>query len=87
MSKTYTHTCIWCKKRYDHCDKCKQINSWKAICCSPICFQYYMASQEVQAQDKVVTTTETSEKVTVKNNAKNKTTEVVDVTKTDKSKE
>ena len=53
MSKTYNHKCIWCGKEYEHCDKCKRINSWKAICCTPQCYQDYIESVKDKDVKKV----------------------------------
>ena len=49
----HTHKCIVCHKKYSHCDKCKQINSWKAICCSVECYQKYIAPV-IKEVDKII---------------------------------
>jgi len=47
----YNHTCIICGKKYDHCDKCRQVNSWKAICCSIECYQKYIKPVVEEIED------------------------------------
>ncbi len=62
MAKGHTHECIMCKKKYTHCDKCRQYNSWRAICCSPECFQAYISPKPVVGNRESNTEKETPKK-------------------------
>lgn len=51
MEKKFSHKCIVCGKGYDSCFRCKNVESWRNICCSTDCFQKYIKDTE----DKPVT--------------------------------
>lgn len=85
MSK-HNHECIICHNKYSHCDKCQQINSWKAICCSVECYQKYIKptieeiddfiekskkeTKDVQTEQKINFQAKKTEHKEIKNNRK-----------------
>ena len=49
-----------CGKAYYACESCEKIGSWKALACSPACFQAYVKSIDVK--NEVVPSESDSEK-------------------------
>ena len=49
-----------CGKKYHHCEKCEQIGSWRAVACSPECWNIWVdtvrarKAAEAAAQEPVV---------------------------------
>lgn len=51
MDNEPNRKCVWCKKPYYSCDASSKYGHWKAICCTPECFQAYMIYQEQKQKD------------------------------------
>lgn len=42
MSEYLNAECKVCGKKYHHCMKCEQIGSWRAVACSPECWNIWV---------------------------------------------
>lgn len=42
MSEYLNAVCKVCGKKYHHCAKCEQIGSWRAVACSPECWNIWV---------------------------------------------
>lgn len=42
MAKYLNAVCKVCGKKYHHCEKCEQIGSWRAVACSPECWNIWV---------------------------------------------
>lgn len=42
MSEYLNATCKVCGKKYHHCMKCEQVGSWRAVACSPECWNIWV---------------------------------------------
>ena len=42
MSEYLNAECKVCGKRYHHCAKCEQVGSWRAVACSPECWNIWV---------------------------------------------
>lgn len=42
MTEYLNAVCKVCGKKYHHCAKCEQIGSWRAVACSPECWNIWV---------------------------------------------
>ena len=42
MSDYLNAECKVCGKKYHHCAKCEQVGSWRAVACSPECWNIWV---------------------------------------------
>lgn len=42
MSEYLNAVCKVCGKKYHHCAKCEQVGSWRAVACSPECWNIWV---------------------------------------------
>ena len=42
MAEYLNAVCKVCGKKYHHCEKCEQIGSWRAVACSPECWNIWV---------------------------------------------
>lgn len=42
MSEYLNAECKVCGKKYHHCAKCEQVGSWRAVACSPECWNIWV---------------------------------------------
>lgn len=42
MTEYLNAVCKVCGKKYHHCDMCEQIGSWRAVACSPECWNIWV---------------------------------------------
>lgn len=42
MAEYLNAVCKICGKKYHHCEKCEQIGSWRAVACSPECWNIWV---------------------------------------------
>ena len=42
MAEYLNAVCKVCGKKYHHCDMCEQIGSWRAVACSPECWNIWV---------------------------------------------
>ena len=60
MAKYLNAVCKVCGKKYHHCEMCEQIGSWRAVACSPECWNIWVdtvrarKAAEAAAQEPVV---------------------------------
>lgn len=60
MAEYLNAVCKVCGKKYHHCEKCEQIGSWRAVACSPECWNIWVdtvrarKAAEAAAQEPVV---------------------------------
>lgn len=60
MAEYLNAVCKVCGKKYHHCDMCEQIGSWRAVACSPECWNIWVdtvrarKAAEAAAQEPVV---------------------------------
>lgn len=62
MAEYLNAVCKVCGKKYHHCEKCEQIGSWRAVACSPECWNIWVdtvrarKAAEAAAKESVVET-------------------------------
>ena len=62
MAEYLNAVCKVCGKKYHHCEKCEQIGSWRAVACSPECWNIWVdtvrarKAAEAAAKEPVVET-------------------------------
>lgn len=60
MAEYLNAVCKVCGKKYHHCEMCEQIGSWRAVACSPECWNIWVdtvrarKAAEAAAQESVV---------------------------------
>lgn len=60
MAEYLNAVCKVCGKKYHHCEMCEQIGSWRAVACSPECWNIWVdtvrtrKAAEAAAQEPVV---------------------------------
>ena len=60
MAEYLNAVCKVCGKKYHHCEMCEQIGSWRAVACSPECWNIWVdtvrarKAAETAAQEPVV---------------------------------
>lgn len=60
MAEYLNAVCKVCGKKYHHCEMCEQIGSWRAVACSPECWNIWVETvrarkaAEAAAQEPVV---------------------------------
>ena len=42
MAEYLNAVCKICGKKYHHCEMCEQIGSWRAVACSPECWNIWV---------------------------------------------
>ena len=71
MAEYLNAVCNVCGKKYHHCEKCEQIGSWRAVACSPECWNIWVdtvrarKAAEVAAKEPVVETPVVEEAPTI----------------------
>ena len=71
MAEYLNAVCKVCGKKYHHCEKCEQIGSWRAVACSPECWNIWVdtvrarKAAEVAAKEPVVETSVIEEAPTI----------------------
>ena len=71
MAEYLNAVCKICGKKYHHCEKCEQIGSWRAVACSPECWNIWVdtvrarKAAEAAAQEPVVETPVIAETPTI----------------------
>lgn len=71
MAEYLNAVCKVCGKKYHHCEKCEQIGSWRAVACSPECWNIWVdtvrarKAAEAAAKEPVVETPVIAETSTI----------------------
>lgn len=71
MAEYLNAVCKVCGKKYHHCEKCEQIGSWRAVVCSPECWNIWVdtvrarKAAEAAAKEPVVETPVIAETPTI----------------------
>ena len=71
MDEYLNAVCKVCGKKYHHCEKCEQIGSWRAVACSPECWNIWVdtvrarKAAEAAAKEPVVETPVIAETPTI----------------------
>lgn len=71
MAEYLNAVCKVCGKKYHHCEMCEQIGSWRAVACSPECWNIWVdtvrarKAAEAAAQEPVVEATVIEETPTI----------------------
>lgn len=71
MAEYLNAVCKVCGKKYHHCEMCEQIGSWRAVACSPECWNIWVdtvrarKAAEAAAKEPVVETPVIAETPTI----------------------